>query len=309
MAQRPATVQSGSAASRLVRRKRRRCYFSPSDDQTLRACRSREELLHVIASIVQESNYSRRSVVNHAKELGVWEKFQKPRTEDVAIVRMLSNSATRDDALAAVATKLRISRQAARRRIYRDDDCVECLVGGTYSAREVAEGFCMRRSTLSALVQSGVLRAKQLQPTGKLRISSDAIVEFVLAHPRRIQWPRCLEKSSWLKDILESVRYQQVATILRVSPKTLRSWIERDILHLGVGPDNVGELFSDEPIYRMLDEYPELVNMRRCAAFNPEWFVRYEAVRGKYPKRLLSVEKPKAEQSGSNSFRILLRRS
>ena len=309
MAQRPAAVQAASAASRPVRRKRCRCYFSPSDDQTLRACRSREELLHAITSIVQESNYSRRSVVSHAKELGVWEKFQKPRTEDVAIVRILSNSATQDDALAAVATKLRISRQAARRRIYRDDDCVECLVGGTYSAREVAEGFCMRRSTLSALVQSGALRAKQLQPTGKLHISSDAIVDFVLTHPRQIQWSRCLEKSSWLKDILESVRYQQVAMLLRVSRKTVRSWIERGILHLEFGPGSVAELFSDEPIYRMLDEYPELINMPKCMAFSPEWFIRYEAIRGRYPKRLLSVDKPKAEQTGSTSFRILLRRS
>jgi hypothetical protein len=159
----------------------------------------------VIAAIVQESNYSRRSVVNHSKDLGVWCKFQQSRTEcELSIVRLLSSSATQEDPLDVIATKLRITKAAARRRIYRDDECVESLVGGTYSAREVAEGFCIRRSTLSALVQSGLLRAKQLQRTGKLRISSDAIVDFVLAYPRQIQWSRCLEKSSWLRDILES---------------------------------------------------------------------------------------------------------
>jgi hypothetical protein len=156
MAQRPAAVQTGSVASRPSRRKRRRCYFSPSDDQRLRACRSREELLDVIAAIVQESNYSRRSVVNHAKDLGVWCKFQEPKAEcELSILRLLGSSATQEDPLDVIAAKLRITRAAARRRIYRDDECVESLVGGTYSAREVAEGFCIRRSTLSALIQSG----------------------------------------------------------------------------------------------------------------------------------------------------------
>jgi hypothetical protein len=308
MAQRPAAVQTGSVASRPSRRKRRRCYFSPSDDQRLRACRSREELLDVIAAIVQESNYSRRSVINHAKELGVWDKFHTPRSDNVSIVRLLSNSAPQEDPLAVIATKLRITRAAARLRIYRDDDCVESLVGGTYSAREVAEGLCMSRSTLSALVRSGVLRAKRLQRTGKLRISSDAIVAFVLAYPRRIEWSRCFEKSSWLRDILESVRYQQVTTILCVSPKTLRSWVERGILHLKFDPQNLGYLFSDEPLYRMLDEHPELINMSKCVASNPEWFTRYEVVRGRYPKRCLSADRLKSEQSDSTSFRILLRR-
>jgi transposase len=264
----------------------------------------------VIAAIVQESNYSRRSVVNHAKDLGVWCKFKQSRIEcELSIVRLLSSSATQEDPLDVIATKLRITRAAARRRIYRDDECVESLVGGTYSAREVAEGFCIRRSTLSALIQSGLLRAKQLQRTGKLRISSDAIVDFVLAYPRQIQWSRCLEKSSWLRDILESARYQQVAALLCVSPKTVRSWIDRGILHLRFDSNNVSELLSDEPIYQLLDEFPDLVNLPKCVAANPEWFARYEAVRGRYPKRPLPVDNPKtAAQDHSASFRILLRR-
>ena len=47
-------------------------------------------------------------------------------------------------------------------------------------------------------------------------------------------------------------------------------------------------------MYRLLDEYPDLVDMPKCIAADPEWFARYEAVRGRYPKRLLPAEKPKA---------------
>ena len=301
------SVPPQTVSSTLPPRKRQRCYFAPSDDQRLRACRSRSELLEVIRIITRDSNYSRRNVVNHAKELGVWDKFQAPRSDNVSIIRLLSNSAPQEDPLAVIATKLQITRAAARLRIYRDDDCVETLVGGTYSAREVAEGLCISRSTLSALVRSGVLRAKRLQLTGKLRISSDAIVGFVLAYPRRIEWSRCFERSSWLRDIIESFRYHEAAAILCVSPKTLRSWIERGILHLKFEPQNAGHLFSDEPLYRMLDEYPELIKMSKCVAANPEWFARYEVVRGRYPKQRLSADKPKSGQSDSTPFRILLR--
>ncbi len=302
------SVPPQTVSSTLSPRKRQRCYFAPSDDQRLLASTSRSELLEVIATIARDSNYSRRNVVNHAKELGAWDKFQVPRSDDLSIVRLLSNSTPQEDPLAVIATRLHITRAAARLRIYRDNDCVESLVGGTYSAREVAEGLCKSRSTLSALVRSGVLRAKRLQRTGKLRISSDAIADFVLAYPRRIEWSRCFEKSSWLRDILESVRYQQAAAILCVSPKTLRSWIERGILHVKFDPQSVGYLFSDEPLYRMLDEYPELINMSKCVASNPEWFTRYEDVRGRYPKQCLSADKPKSQQPESSSFRILLRR-
>ena len=308
MRNRTVSVQADSLSSTLSSRKRHRCYFAPSDDQKLRACRSHSELLEAIGAIVQDSNYSRRNVVNHAKELGVWDKFQAPRSDDVSIVRLLSNSALQEDPLAVIATKLHITRAAARLRIYRDGDCVESLVGGTYSAREVAEGLCMSRSTLSALVRSGVLRAKRLQRTGKLRISSDAIVDFVLAYPRRIEWSRCFEKSSWLRDIIESFRYHEAAAILCVSPKTLRSWIERGILHLKFEPQNAGYLFSDEPLYRMLDEYPELIKMSNCVASNPEWFTRYELVRGRYPRQCLSAVKAKSGQLDATPFRILLRR-
>ena len=309
MPDRATSVQKGTVSRAPSSPKRQRCYFAPGDDQKLRACRSRSELLEVIAELVRDTNYSRRSVVRHTKELGVWEKFHAPRSIDVSIARLLNNSASQNDPLTVVATKLDITKSAARRRLYRDDDCVESLVGGTYSVREVSEGFCMRRATLSALVQSGVLRAKQLQGNGKWRISSDAIVKFALEHPRQIPWSRCLERSPWLRDILESTRYQQVAGILGISPKTLRSWIERGILHLKFDPENIQDLFSDEPLYRMLDEYPELIDTSRCVAISAEWFRRYEAVRGRYPKRSLAVEKSKAVLATSPSFRILLRRS
>ena len=308
MPDRATSVQTVTVSRTLPSRKRQHCYFAPSDDQKLRACRSRSELLEAIAAIARDSNYSRRNVVYHAKELGVWKKCQTPRSDDVSMARLLSNSASGDDALAAIAARLCITRQAARLRIYRDDNCVENLVGGTYSAREAAEGLCMNRSTLSALIRSGVLRGKRLQRNGKLRISSDAIVDFVLEHPRQIPWSRCLEKSPWLRDILESTRYQQVAGILCICPKTLRSWIERGILHLKFDPQNVHELFSDEPLYRMLDEYPELIDMARCAANNADWLHRYEAVRGRYPKRPVPVDRSKAVLAASPSFRILLRR-
>jgi hypothetical protein len=309
MPARPASPQAGSLAEAPFTSKRRRCNFTPKDDQRLRACRSRLELLAVISSIAQETGFSRRNIVNHAKTLGVWNKFEVPQLEDSAIVRLFSSSATQEDPLDAVATQLRISKTAARRRIYRSDNCAESLVGGTYSAREVAEGFCIGRDRLKQLIESGALRAKRLQRSGKLRISSDAIIDFVREHPREISWSRCLKKSLWLRDILESARYQEVSALLCVSPKSLRSWVERGILSLRFDCNNVAEFFSDEPVYRLLDEYPELVDMPKCIAADPEWFARYEAVRGRYPKRLLPAEKPKGFEHGSlATCRILLRR-
>lgn len=306
---RPASPQAGSLAETPFTSKRRRCNFTPKDDQRLRACRSRQELLAVISSIAQETGFSRRNVVNHAKTLGVWSKFEAPQLKDSAIVRLFSSSATQEDPLDAVATQLRISKTAARRRLYRSEDCAESLIGGTYSAREVAEGFCIRRSRLKQLIESGALRAKRLQRSGKLRISSDAVVGFVREYPREIPWSRCLTKSLWLRDILESARYQEVSAILCVSPKSLRSWVERGILRLRFDCKNLGEFFSDEPVYRLLDEYPELVDMPKCIAAHPEWFALYEAVRGRYPKRLLASEKPKSSEHGSlATCRILLRR-
>jgi transposase len=281
----------------------------PKDDQQLRACRSREELLAVISSIAVESQFSRRNVVNHAKALGLWNKFQAPQLEDSAMVRFFSSSATKDAPLEAIATQLGISKTAARSRIYRSDHCAEFIVGTTYSAREVAEGFCIGRNRLKKLIESGALRAKRLQHPGKLRISSEAIVKFVRDHPREIPWSRCLKKSLWLRDILESTRYQEISAILCVSPKSVRSWMERGILRVRFDCNNVAEFFSDDPVYRLLDEYPELVDMQKCMAANPEWFARYEPVRGRYAKRLLPAEKPKGFEHGSfATCRILLRR-
>jgi transposase len=305
-----AAVAAG--ASMPPRKKRQRCNFAPGDDQKLRACTSRVELLNAIAAIVRESDFSRRSVVTRAKELGVWDKFaaQKAR-DDVSILRLLRNSSPEQDPLTAIAGKLHITKTAARLRIYRDEDCLECLTDGTYSLREVAEGFCMRQSTVSAMIQSGLLRAKRLQRRGKLRIPSDAIVDFVRTYPRHIPWDRCLRKSSWLRDILETTRCQQVAALLCVSPKTLRSWIERGIFQCRFDPLRGGELFSDEPIYRFFDEYPDLIDLPKCRAKNPEWFARYEVVRGRYPRQAQpGTNKLRAtdRQADFPSVRILLRR-
>jgi len=275
----------------------------------MRACRSRQELLAVIRSLVQEKQFARRSVVNRAKALGVWNKFHQPPLPDSAILRLLSSSATQQDPLAAVATELRISKTAARSRIYRSDHCVESLVGSTYSAREVSEGFCIRRSRLTKLIASGALRATKLQGSGKLRISWDAIADFVHEYPREIPWSRCLEKSLWLKDILETTRYQEVSAILCVSPRSLRSWVERGVLELRFDCINVAEFFSDEPVCRLLDEYPDLVDLSKCATAHPEWFARYEAVRGRYPKRIRPAEKPRRiEQGSAATCRVLLGR-
>jgi hypothetical protein len=308
MPRRPASPRAGPLAHTPFTTKRRRYYFTPKDDQRLRACRSRQELLAVIRSFVQERQFARRSVVNRAKALGVWNKFHQPPLPDSVILRLLRSSATQEDPLATVATELHISKTAARRRIYRSDDCVESLVGSTYSGREVSEGFCIGRPRLKRLIASGALRATQLQSSGKLRISSEAIVDFVRDHPRQIPWSRCLEKSLWLKDIVESARYQELSAILGISAKSLRTWVERGILQLRFDRNNVAEFFSDEPVYRMLDEYPDLVDLSKCATAHPEWFACYEAVRGRYPKRLRPAEKRKHLEHGlAATCRILLR--
>src|SRR6185437_7265805 len=107
---RPASPQAGSLAEAPFTSKRRRCNFTPKDDQRLRACKSRQELLAIISSIAQESGFPRRNVVNHAKTLGLWNKFQVPRLENPAIVRLFSSSATQEDPLNAITTQLRISK-------------------------------------------------------------------------------------------------------------------------------------------------------------------------------------------------------
>jgi len=312
MPRRPASPRAGPVPTpdlSGLSTKWQKCHFTPKDDQRLRACRSREELLAVISSIALESQFSRRNVVNHAKTLGLWNKFQAPQVEDSAMVRFFSGSNAKEAPVDAIATQLGISKTAARRRIYRSEQCAEFIIGTTYSAREVAEGFCIGRNRLKKLIESGALRAKRLQHPGKLRISSDAIVNFVRDHPREIPWSRCVKKSLWLRDILESTRYQEISAILCVSAKSLRSWVERGILQLRFDSNNVAEFFSDEPVYRLLDEYPDLVDTRKCMSADPAWFARYEEVRGRYAKRLLPAEKPKAFEHGAvATCRILLRR-
>ena len=71
---------------------------------------------------------------------------------------------------------------------------------------------------------------------------------------------------------------------------------------------NVSSLFSDEPIYQLLDEFPHLVNTAKYSAANPEWFAQYEAVRGRYPRREMPVDKNKADAKPT-SFRLLVGRS
>jgi hypothetical protein len=309
MSSQSASVLPGSVSVMRAPRERRRCHFAPSDDQKLCACVTRCELLDVIAEIIRETKYSRRAVIRHAKDLGVWNRFQIEETNNLCMARLLSNSGAQDDPLEVIATQLGISKTATRRRIYRDDDCVESLVGGTYSAREVAEGLCISRRSLSELIRSGTLRAKRLQRSGKLRISSDAILDFARTYTRKIPWSRCLAKSSWLQDILENGRHHEIAALLLISPKTLRSWIKRGILLLQFDRHDISAFFSDEPIYRLLDEYPDLVDLPKCATSNLKWFARYESVRGRHPQRQLPVEKVRtAEHERALSVRILLRR-
>jgi hypothetical protein len=312
MPPRPASPRAGPVPTpelSALSKKWQKCHFTPKDDQQLRACRSRQELLAAISRIVLDTNFSRRNVVNHAKTLGLWNKFQTPKLEDSAIARLFSGSGNEEDPLDLIAAKLCITKNAARRRIYRSENCAESIVGATYSGREVAEGFCIGRDRLKKLIESGALRATRLQRSGKLRISSDAVVDFVREHPREIPWSRCLNKSLWLRDILESTRYQEVSAILCVSPRSLRSWVERGILRLRFDCNNVPDFFSDEPLYRLLDEYPDLIDIRKCMAADPEWFVRYVAVRGRYAKRQPPAEKPKGFEHGSlATCRILLRR-
>src|SRR4051812_34020530 len=102
----PASPQVGPLAKTPFTSKRRCCNFTLKDDQHLRSCRSRQELLAAISSIVQETGYLRRNVVNHAKALGLWNKFQVPQLEDSAIVRLFSSSAIQEDPLDAIATQL-----------------------------------------------------------------------------------------------------------------------------------------------------------------------------------------------------------
>jgi hypothetical protein len=307
---------SASAAARSpapARRKRRRCIFAPADDQKLRDCTSRAELLNAISAIVRETNYSRRSVIRRAKKLGIWSKFARELPgERISIARLLSKHAMGEDPVTAIASRLHITKAAARLRIYRDEDCLQYLTDGTYSVRELAEGFCVRQLTISTWIRSGLLSARRLQPRGKLRISSDAIVEFVLAYPRLIPWDKCLAKSSWLRDVLEDTRYQQVAALLCVSAKTLRTWVERGMLRFQFDPENIGKLWSDGPVYRFLDEYPDLIDLPKCAAQNPEWFVHYAKVRGTYPTLAVPrLDRPRstARHAQSISGRILLHRS
>ena len=220
-----------------VRAKYGHCRFTPTDDRQLLGCHSYEELCGAIESIILETGYSRRSVIERAKALEVWAKFAPHRRittiqEKVSVQKLLARSDVEVDLLSVVASKLNLDRSTARRRVYKDSAYIESLNEGTYSAREVAQGLCVRRATIKRFVVDGLLRAKRFQPAGKLYITSDSIADFVRSHPRFIDWDRCMRNSPWLKDILEDVRVKELTKLLCVQPKTLRAWMDHGLLKL-----------------------------------------------------------------------------
>ncbi|MGH9438057.1 MAG: hypothetical protein ACRD22_09200 [Terriglobia bacterium] len=270
--------------------KYRQSRFTPQDDQWLLRSSSFEELRATIRALAAEAYYSERVVKRRAQKLGVWKKLAPARKqisvkERLAIKTLLRLSNSKEDLLAKVAAKLRVETEDARRLLYRDPALKESLMEGTYSLREVAEGLCMRPGRIRQTIEEGKLRAKRLQKSGKLYITSDSISGFVQTEPRTIDWDRCLKKSPWLKDILESAREEELALLLCVSKRKIQSWSEKGFLSLSFDAGRIGDLFADEPVYRFLDEYPDLVDVSKCAAKSPEWFGRYAEVQGRYPKK------------------------
>lgn len=243
----------------------------------------------MIRAVAGEAHYSERAVKRHAQKLGIWAQFAPPRRqitvkERVGIKPLLRVCNTKEQLLEKIAAKLRIDIEDARRLLYRDATLSESLREGTYSLREVAEGLCMRPARVRQIIEEGRLRMKQLQKSGKLFITSESISDFVRTEPRTIDWQRCLRKSLWLKDILESTRQEELAVLLCVSKRKIQSWIENDFLTISFDPDRVSELFGDESVYRFLDEYPGLVDLAKCSAKSPDWFARYAEVQGRYRK-------------------------
>jgi hypothetical protein len=94
-----------------VRAKYGHCRFTPTDDRQLLGCHSYEELCGAIESIILETGYSRRSVIERAKALEVWAKFAPHRRittiqEKVSVQKLLARSDVEVDLLSVVASKL-----------------------------------------------------------------------------------------------------------------------------------------------------------------------------------------------------------
>ncbi len=201
--------------------KYRQSRFTPHDDQRLLRSSSFEELQATIRAVAAEAHYSERAVKRHAQKLGIWDKLVSPRRQITAKERMgikalLRFSNSNEELLVKLAAKLEIGTEDARRLLYRDSVLKESLIEGTYSLREVADGLCMRPGRIKQIIDEGKLRAKRLQKSGKLFITSDSISAFVQTEPRMINWDRCFKKSLWLKDILESTREEELAVLLCV---------------------------------------------------------------------------------------------
>ncbi len=263
----------------------KRYRFLPTDDRLLLGANSFEELQSAMRAIAQEANYPVHAVIRRAKSLGIWDKFACPRRqftirEKIEIRRLLSRCNTKAELLSEIAAALHVEKERTLRLLYRDPMLKESLAEGTYTLREVAQGLCMRPAGIKQLIDQGLLRAKQLQPLGKIFITSDSISGFVTTYPRRIDWERCMAKSPWLRDILESARVKELADLLCVSERKIQSWIRMGFMTLAFTEGRIRDLFGDESIYRFLDEYPQLVDFRKCSAKSPDWFARYERVRG-----------------------------
>jgi len=292
--------------------KRGRYHFLPTDDRRLFGATSFEELQSAIKAIAGEANYPLQAVVRRARRLGVWGKLVSPRRqftirEKTEVRRLLSRCNTKTDLLSEVAATLRVEKEHVLRLLYRDPMLKESLTEGTYTLREVAQGLCMRPAGIKQLITQGLLRAKQLQPLGKIFITSDSISSFVTMYPRRIDWDRCMGKSPWLRDILETARVKELAELLCVSERKIQSWMRLDFLTLPFDQGGLRDLFGDESIYRFLDEYPQLVEFSECSAKSPDWFARYERVRGRYPAKREVGEKKRDAEGGSH-YHFALRR-
>jgi hypothetical protein len=270
--------------------KYKRYHFLPTDDRQLLAATSFEELRCAIRAVAQETNYPLRIVSRRAKKLGIWNQFASPRRqftirEKTEVKRLLRRCHPKAELLSEVAATLRVSQETALRLLYRDPLLKESLTEDTYTLREVAQGLCLRPKTVKQWIDEGLLRAKQLRPLGRILIPSDAISDFVTQYPRRISWDRCLQKSLWLKDILETARVKELAALLCVAEKTVRSWMQRGYLILSFHQNRIADFFGDEPVYQFLDEHSDLIDLTKCSAQSPDWFARYKKVQGQYPRK------------------------
>jgi hypothetical protein len=291
------------------------CHLSPMDQRQLEASRSEQELKAKIRVIAKERHCCYRTVERQARQLSVWEKLVasprrqltiKQRNEVERLLSRSPSTATKADRLEVVASLLETDRAAARRLIYRDPVLVECLLADSYSLRQVAETLCMGRNTIRRHIEGERLHAKRLQVSGKLYITSKSIFDFARNYPWEINWRRCLSKSLFLNDVLESQRIKELADLLCVAEKSIRCWMDKGFLYLPFNPDHITDLFADEPIFRFLDEHPDKVDLIKCSAKHPEWFAKYAQVRGHYPVKERSVDSKAKSTAAAEDNRYYL---